>query len=117
MIRNTCADDAPALAAIYNHYILHSPATFEEEVLHAEHMCERVAAVKSQGLPWLVALDGAELVGYAYASLWRERSAFRFSVESTVYLAPQRIGDQQFARSRQITAGAWAQKEKQRDAG
>ena len=93
MIRNACADDATALAAIYNHYILHSPATFEEEVLTADQLCERVEAVQAMGLPWLVALDGAQVVGYAYASRWRERSAFRFSVESTVYLAPHRSGE------------------------
>ena len=88
MIRDAVDRDADALARIYNHYIEHSPATFEEILLDAEAFRGRMAAVSEQGLPWLVAEEGVELIGYAYASRWRERSAYRFSVESTVYLAP-----------------------------
>jgi phosphinothricin acetyltransferase len=92
MIRNVCAADVPALVDLYNHYILHSPATFEEEVIDAGAMGDRVKAVQQLGLPWLVAQDGAAVVGYAYANRWRERSAYRHSVETTVYVAPEHTG-------------------------
>ena len=92
MIRDAVDRDAEALARIYNYYIEHSPATFEETLLDVEAFRGRMAAVREQGLPWLVAEEGEALIGYAYASRWRERSAYRFSVESTVYLAPDCSG-------------------------
>ena len=94
MIRDTLAADGAALARIYNHYIQHTAATFEEISLGAEDFHARLASVQARGLPWLVAeSDDGEIIGYAYASPWRERSAYRYSVESTVYLAPERTGD------------------------
>ena len=92
MIRIACADDAATLADIYNYYIEHTAATFEEEMLSASDMQARLASVAALGLPWLVAEEGGRLLGYAYANRWRERSAYRFSVESTVYLAADVIG-------------------------
>lgn len=93
MIRDARPDDAAVLAGIYNHYIEYTPATFEEQILGPDEFLLRMTAVESQGLPWLVAESGGEVLGYAYAGRWRERSAYRYSVESTVYLAPDRTGD------------------------
>ena len=93
MIRPAKPADGEALAEIYNHYIRHTAITFEEEVLHAEAMSARLQRVGELGLPWLVAEDSDAIVGYAYANRWRERSAYRFSVESTVYLAPGASGN------------------------
>jgi L-amino acid N-acyltransferase YncA len=87
-IRTASTADGMALAEIYNHYIVNSTATFEEVVLSAEDMKQRVLAVAELGLPWLVAEQQGQVVGYAYANRWKERSAYRFSVESTVYLLP-----------------------------
>ncbi len=88
MIRTASPADAAALAEIYNHYIDHSVATFEETRINAADMAGRMAAVASFGLPWVVAEREDELLGYAYANRWRERSAYRYSVEVTVYLKP-----------------------------
>ena len=91
-IRDVCDADTGALVEIYNHYILHSAATFEERVLEAAEFSRRVAEVGALGLPWLVAEAAEGLLGYAYANRWRERSAYRYSVETTVYLAPGHTG-------------------------
>ncbi len=87
MIRSVGEQDIAALVAIYNHYIRNSVATFEEVELTAVEMAGRVKKVLDAGYPWLVAEQAGKLVGYAYASRWRERVAYRYSVESSVYLA------------------------------
>lgn len=89
MIRTANQKDAAALARIYNHYILNSVATFEIEEITAGEMARRIFAVAGQNLPWLVAEDSkGSVIGYAYASRWKERAAYRYSVESTVYVDP-----------------------------
>lgn len=91
-IRDAVADDAAAIAAIYNHYVLTTSISFEEQAVTDSEMQQRIADIQRSGLPWLVAeLDGV-LVGYAYATKWRVRHAYRFSVESSVYLAPDLAG-------------------------
>jgi phosphinothricin acetyltransferase len=91
-IHPASAEHADAIARIYNHYIATTCVTFETEAVSAAEMALRVAEAKSAELPWLVARDGDDVVGYAYASKWRSRHAYRFSVESTVYLDPARTG-------------------------
>ncbi len=86
-IRTGTPADAPAIAHIYNHYIRHSIVTFEEQEITAEAITQRMATVAALSLPWLVAESAGEIVGYAYANSWRERVAYRYSVESSVYLA------------------------------
>jgi L-amino acid N-acyltransferase YncA len=86
VIRQATEADTPALAAIYNHYIAHTIVTFEETPVAAGEMARRLADVQAGAFPWLVALDGPRLLGYAYATPWRPRSAYRFSAEVTVYL-------------------------------
>jgi L-amino acid N-acyltransferase YncA len=79
--------DADAIAALYAHYVRTSVATFEEAPPPPDEMRTRVRAVKSAGLPWRVALDGeGVLVGYAYASAYRTRSAYRYTLENSVYV-------------------------------
>src|SRR6185503_20086819 len=80
------AQDSEALARIYNHYIRDSIITFEEVEVPPAEMADRVAAIGRLSFPWLVAESDGAVVGYAYAGKWRERSAYRFAVESTVYL-------------------------------
>jgi L-amino acid N-acyltransferase YncA len=91
-VREAIPADAAALAAIYNHYVEHTVVTFEEAPLSAAEMASRMMDIATAALPWLVAVDDHAVVGYAYAMKWRLRSAYRFSVEVTVYLAPDVVG-------------------------
>ena len=87
MIRAANDKDAAALARIYNHYIVNSTATFEIDAISEVEMARRIDAVAAQALPWLIAEDNTgSVVGYAYATRWKERAAYRHSVESTVYV-------------------------------
>jgi L-amino acid N-acyltransferase YncA len=85
MIRAVQLQDGPQLVEIYNHYIQNTIITFEEEPISAKAMTSRIEEVQSQ-FPWLVYDVDGQLLGYAYASAWRSRSAYRHSVETTVYL-------------------------------
>ncbi len=80
--------DAEGIARIYNHYILNTHITFETETLAAPEVAERITQTLAIPLPWLVAEASGSVVGYALAAPWKARSAYRFSVESTVYLDP-----------------------------
>ena len=91
-IRSALPSDAAGIAGIYNYYIENTVITFEEEPVPTEAMASRIADVQRASLPWLVAeLDG-DLVGYTYAGKWKVRSAYRYSVETTIYLAQGRQG-------------------------
>ena len=86
-IRIATASDADRIAEIYNHYIANTVVTFEEEPVAGDEMRRRMDDVFAAALPWLIAESGGRVVGYAYATKWKARSAYRFSVETTVYLA------------------------------
>jgi L-amino acid N-acyltransferase YncA len=76
-----------AVQAIYAHHVLHGLATFEEEPPSTAELIGRRAAVLALGLPYLVAeLDG-QVAGYSYATHYRARPAYRFSIEDSVYVA------------------------------
>lgn len=93
VIRGVQDNDAVSMAEIYNHYISGTAVTFETETISSKNMLDRIVKIQSDDLPWLVAEDGqGKLIGYAYASKWRERFAYRFSVEVTVYLSPSSAG-------------------------
>ena len=92
MIREASAADAAAIARIYNHYIANTVVTFEEEPVSADEIARRMAEVRAGALPWLVAERDGRVAGYAYARPWHTRSAYRYSVESTVYLDAADVG-------------------------
>jgi len=92
MIRPAQPADAAAIARIYNHYIQNTIITFEEEPVAASEMAVRLAAVSSVSLPWLLVESSGQVAGFAYASPWKSRSGYRYSVESTIYLDPARSG-------------------------
>ena len=92
-IRSAHAADAGAIAAIYNHYISDSCITFETEAVSEADMATRVRDTLAIPLPWLVAETAGQVAGYAYASKWKGRCAYRFSVETTIYLDPDATGD------------------------
>lgn len=91
MLRPCTPDDAESICSIYNHYVLETVVTFEEAPVTTAEMRRRIVDVTAK-FPWLVFERDGEVLGYAYASLWKERSAYRHSVESTVYLAPRASG-------------------------
>lgn len=87
VFRKVSKQDAAAISEIYNYYISETVATFETETISSQNIIERICKVKADDLPWIVAEDvSGSVIGYAYASKWRERFAYRFSVEITVYL-------------------------------
>ena len=91
-IRPAVPGDAGVLARIYNHYILETIITFETSEIETTDMADRIRAAGAAKLPWIVAEEEGTVVGYAYASQWKERRAYRFSVESTIYLEPRARG-------------------------
>jgi len=92
MIRSATLDDAPQIAALYSHYVQSTTISFEEKPLTGEDMASRLAAVEAAGLPWLVAEHDGQLLGFACASPWKVRHAYRHSVEISIYLHPQQRG-------------------------
>jgi phosphinothricin acetyltransferase len=79
--------DSPALADIYNPYVLETTITFEEQAITPADMASRVAETDTAGLPFLVARVEGAPAGFAYASKWKGRCAYRHSAETTVYVA------------------------------
>jgi phosphinothricin acetyltransferase len=92
MIRPATPLDSTAIARIYNHYILNSHATFEELPVGTTEIAMRINQVLDDHLPWLVLEDNGILLGFSRAIKWRERSAYRFSVESSIYIDPEHTG-------------------------
>jgi phosphinothricin acetyltransferase len=92
-IRPAAAADFDAIQRIYAHHVLNGLASFEEMPPDAAELMRRWRAIADAGLPYLCAVgaDGA-LVGYAYAGPYRPRSAYRFTVEDSVYVAPGSAG-------------------------
>jgi L-amino acid N-acyltransferase YncA len=87
-IRDFTPDDLEAVTRIYARHVLHGTATFEEVAPTEEEMRLRAEKIRKAGLPWLVALEGNAFLGYAYADRFRERSAYRFTLENSVYIDP-----------------------------
>jgi phosphinothricin acetyltransferase len=89
-VRDSRDDDIPAITAIYSHAVLHGAASFELEPPDAAEMARRRCALLGAGYPYLVATLGGGVAGYAYAGPYRPRPAYRFAVENSVYVAPDR---------------------------
>ena len=85
MVRAVKDADVARITEIYNHYILNTLITFEEHSLSTEEILARIKSITTE-YPWLVYEDNGRLVGYAYASRWKERSAYRHTVEAAIYL-------------------------------
>jgi L-amino acid N-acyltransferase YncA len=86
LVRPVALRDAAAVARIYNYYVAETIVTFEEDAVAVDEMERRIQEVAAASLPWLVAEQGGEVRGYAYATGWKRRRGYRFSVEVTVYL-------------------------------
>lgn len=86
ILRDARESDMPAVQAIYAHHVIHGTASFELEPPTLEQMLQRRADICANGLPYLVAERDGEVVGYAYATPYRPRPAYRFTVEDSVYV-------------------------------
>ena len=84
--------DAEAICAIYNPYVAETTISFEETPASPADMAQRIMDVTEGGLPWLVMCIEGRLAGYAYATKWRARPAYRHAVETTIYLDPHSQG-------------------------
>ena len=91
MIRPATTADAAAICAIYNHYVLETTITFEEAPVPPAEMEARIRETL-QSLPWLIWEDDASIHGFAYASKWKGRCAYRHTAEVTIYLDPKSTG-------------------------
>jgi L-amino acid N-acyltransferase YncA len=87
LIRLSTDADLPAITAIYGSHVLNGTGTFELDVPDAEEMARRRNDVLSKDLPWLVADDGSDVLGFAYVNHFRPRRAYRFCVEDSIYIA------------------------------
>ena len=92
-IRDAVAADVPDCRAIYNYYVENSTVTFDEVALTYAQFRAKFAKAQKREWPWLVALSASgEVLGYAYLSAYRDRSAYRFTVEDAIYLGPAATG-------------------------
>ena len=92
LIRPSTIDDLPAITAVYAQAVLHGTGTFELAPPDQPEMARRRDDVLSKGLPWLVAQAQGQVLGYAYASHFRPRRAYRFCLEDSIYLHPDARG-------------------------
>jgi phosphinothricin acetyltransferase len=85
-LRPAVAEDLPAMREIYAHHVLHGLASFEEEPPPLDEIRRRFDDVRARGLPWLAADFGGEVIGYGYCAPYRTRSAYRYSLEDSIYV-------------------------------
>lgn len=86
-VRAVRPDDAPAIAAIYAHHVLHGTASYELVPPSVDATREKIAAILGKGWPFLVAHEGAGALGYAYATQFRDRPAYAYACEDSIYVA------------------------------
>lgn len=84
--------DVPAITAIYRHYVENTAITFDTEAPGEEAIAEKYAGLKKLGHPLIVAEHNGKVLGYAYASFYRPRAAYRFTCEDSIYLDPNETG-------------------------
>ncbi|MBL0944520.1 MAG: N-acetyltransferase family protein [Hydrogenophaga sp.] len=93
LIRPSRDEDLAAITRIYAHHVLHGTGTFETTPPTEAEMSQRRADVLGKQLPWLVLEDdNGTVIGYAYGNWFKPRPAYRFSVEDSIYLAPEAAG-------------------------
>lgn len=86
IVRDALGHDLPAIQAIYAHHVLHGLASFEEEPPSVEEMRSRWFKVRELGLPYIAAEVDGRVVGYSYATSYRPRAAYRYTIENSVYV-------------------------------
>ena len=91
-VRDAVPSDLGAIQSIYAHHVLHGLATFEEVPPDVDEMRRRHADIVGRGLPYLVSVRGGEVLGYGYCAPYRLRSAYRYSLEDSIYVREDRVG-------------------------
>jgi phosphinothricin acetyltransferase len=91
-IRPSTEADVPAITRIYAHYVHTSTATYELEPPTAEEMASRRSKILILGLPYLVAEQEGKVLGYAYAGQYRPRPGYQYTIEDSVYIDPEHLG-------------------------
>lgn len=91
-IRPAQESDLPAIQQIYAHHVLNSLTSFEEVPPHVDEMARRRAEIVGRSLPYLAAVNNGQVVGFAYAGPYYERSAYRFTVEDRIFVRADCIG-------------------------
>jgi L-amino acid N-acyltransferase YncA len=92
VIRRSIPDDLEAIGTIYSHHVQTGVATFELTAPDAAEWRRRLDAVTRDGLPFLTATMDGRIAGYAYCGPWKTRPAYRYTVEDSVYVAPDAVG-------------------------
>lgn len=92
IIRPSQSSDLPQITAIYAHHVHHGTGTFEVEPPDEADMTQRRADVLAKNLPYLVAAEGDQVLGFAYCNWFKPRPAYRYSAEDSIYLAPEAAG-------------------------
>lgn len=92
ILRKFSWSDIPAITAIYKHYVDETVITFDTEAPSEAAMAEKFGHLIDLGHPLIVVEDAGKTVGYAYASFYRPRAAWRFTAEDSIYLAPDQVG-------------------------
>ena len=92
MIRDARESDAAVLAAIYAHHVLHGTATYDLEPPTAEELAKKVRHVQAAGWPFIVIEEEGEVAGYAYATQIRDRAAYAWTAEDSIYVHPAQRG-------------------------
>jgi L-amino acid N-acyltransferase YncA len=92
-IRDAVARDIPDMLEIYNHYVMNSTVTFDEDALTLKELRKKFAHVAELQYPWIVAVSPRNVIlGYAYVTPWKPKAAYRFTVENSIYLGPASTG-------------------------
>lgn len=91
-IRDVASADAEAIAAIYAHHVLNGTASYEVDPPSAEATLAKIERITVRGWPFLVACDGMGVAAYAYAEQLRDRPAYRFTCENSIYVRADRLG-------------------------
>src|SRR5438309_6299795 len=91
LIRDATEDDAEVIAAIYADQVLNGTATYDIDAPPVAETLAKLRHIAAAGWPFLVAEDGGEIAGYAYATQFRDRAAYRFACENSIYVAPDRM--------------------------
>jgi len=92
LVRDAAQGDFPAIQSIYAHHVLHGLASFEEVPPDLEEMQRRFRDIVGRRLPYLVAGESDEVLGYGYCAPYRARSAYRYALENSVYVREDRRG-------------------------
>lgn len=93
LIRSVTESDLPAICDIYNHYVRTTTVTYDEVESTVQGWAQKAQRIADAGIPFLVAeTDAGELLGYALGQPWSPKSAYRFTIENSIYLAPSAAG-------------------------